>query len=347
MAQEELAILFIPFDATKGHNRRMATRGVDAMEKGVSTLSVKGKGAKGKVKGSTKSKGAGTAAKGKATGPVGTTCFAGVKRSCATTPELDVIVDKKRPKQAVQYEGPGKVMDNIMKHVNGICDEMLIEIDGDKKKCPDVIFLSELLKDDDKVEREFPKTIKCSKMQVAYSKMLKEAGVKAAQRIAAYVRDGCDMKFEANDITWQDPNFAQTENVLLVTEQKTKTTVAGLHLTAKNVGQGNTILGNVMRNLQMQCKDKNISLMIGDFNFDVMHMAFVMDQGMEGWPGHVIGDDKKTVPSNSVNDAFFMGITYDTKIIGNKKFTECIVLPRSIEMEYFSDHPAVYTCLSI
>merc|ERR1711920_873903 len=156
----EIAILFIPFDATKGHNVRMAKRGVESFVKGASE--------KGHSKG-----------KGYTEEPASSsTCF-DIMWSCGTGTPMDVPSNNKR-KKLEQIEAPGIVMKDIMKRVPEICDTMLRELHDDGQKVPDVIFLSELLEDEEKKnDRAFPTNIKCSNSDVNYTKDETEAGNRA------------------------------------------------------------------------------------------------------------------------------------------------------------------------
>lgn len=295
----------------------------------------KSKGKMGKSKAKSKAK-----SKGKTVKKSSSTCLD--VWSCGSSTAMNVQLENTR-KKLEQIEAPGTVMNNIMGRVPEICDTMLLELRKDGQKCPDVIFLSELLKNEEKKQdRAFPPAIKCSNSGVNYTKDATEAGNRAVHKIAAYTRDGSDMKFQVQDTKWKDPNFDNWEHVLLVTETGSGKKVAGVHLTSANVKKGFEIWKKAMDNLKTQCKDQKISLIIGDFNFDVLFTAFYMGDRMEGWPGRFIGKKKVTLPSNSADDSLFMGITYSLDILGEKKVTECLLLQRSIKGEYYSDHPPIY-----
>lgn len=271
----------------------------------------------------------------------------------------------KRPRSSSDeyYEKPGEPMKNIMSHFDTIVSETVNDAMIDKKEkkyIPKVIFISELLKDEAvEKDRKFPDEIRVFlkkwSQHVTYKKAKDEAGptkkIEWKQMIAAYTYDN-HADFEVTATKWDAPSKdgrAPPQYVLLV--KHGPITVAGVHLATINCSakDDSPYLERVFKNLQKQCEQKKLSLMIGDFNLDVEN-ANRLQVEVCGSLGHIPAD-KNIVPfSNAKDDKYYMGILCASRKMMDY-VTDTLILQRSLlndgKRRYFSDHPPIYTCVSL
>jgi len=257
------------------------------------------------------------------------------------------------------YEEPGVVMTDIYNNIDAIVRENVKRLQdavrglpdkglaGEGYEPPKVIFLSELLIDEtldikavkkNPALRVWPQELNVKDMKLKWVKK-GEVGAKPEQKIAAYVRSDVDTTFlKVSPIAWTEPNNNLKENVLMLSYKGI--TIAGVHLTSKNCEKSHGWLEKAFGHLAQEVKDHEISLLIGDFNMDACQ-AFKKTGGELGGEAGRASDDINVKPaSSSHGKAFYTGVIYPMNM--KESLTDCLSLRRSMDKNYWSDHPPIF-----
>lgn len=177
---------------------------------------------------------------------------------------------------------------------------------------------------------------------------------RSAQKIHAYLRADLDAdEWEARSLTKRSTKNA-TEHVLVVTHDGLLgcLSVAGVHLSAQNVGASMRVQKAEVQALRDFCEAQDIALAIGDFNMDMSRHGggtgarFASDLWFARNHPAPIGLGFVKPFTNSTNTKFFMGylVTDDGARLTGTGLTqrEGLSLSRSSDLGYFSDHAPVY-----
>lgn len=312
--------------------------------------------------------------------------FEAVGKHVEKNAEEGVDGERMRPDgtvETIQTEEPGAAMAKkaIIAEINSIVSQHIKNIQedvtGNHAYLPKIIFLSEEPKAGKGKDREhFPDSleIKVEKGDpIAYEK-IGEVGKRAVQRIIAYKKCDLSATITCEELKWKDPVKDKIQHVLMVKFDQVQDpgftyTIAGVHLTSEYVNTSDKNYPAILEAIKKKCKDNEIDLVVGDFNFDI---AFDKDQDSDvsqGFLGTAIQSDRVlasdrdralavlqpvTLFSNSVNNKHFMGIRlfYQNgrcdKIrltgIGGGVLGRCLQRS-SPDGDFYSDHPPLYCVL--